>query len=175
MPPPPSPQSLTPSPQSLTPSRPEAAGMDTDDESSSGGEGADGREDRPCTAKRIALDPARPEPARRRGRYEKVQKEINNIENSLDERFEKHVAQMNDMLNAAIAKLSEQVTQMLAAHVARIENIEARLPPAAGRPIRTISKPYARQQQNQQQQNTLTDAETQIQPNPSRLDGDGLN
>ncbi|KAL1485145.1 hypothetical protein MTO96_048425 [Rhipicephalus appendiculatus] len=47
-----------PSPQSLTPSRPEAAGMDTDDESSSG-EGADGREDRPCTAKRIAQDPAR--------------------------------------------------------------------------------------------------------------------
>lgn len=163
-----------PTPRSSTPSRPEAAGMDTDDESSSG-EGAGGSEDRPCTAKRIALDPARHESTQRFGRYDKLQKQIDTIETSLDERFAKQVAQMNDMFNSAIAKLSEQMTQMLTAHTARIENIEARLPPSAGRPIRTVSKPYARQQQSQQQQNALPDAEPQIQPHPSRLDGDGLN
>ncbi|KAH8009047.1 hypothetical protein HPB51_009656 [Rhipicephalus microplus] len=163
-----------PTPRSSTPSRPEAVGMDTDDESSSG-EGAGGREDRPCIAKRIALDPARHESTQRFGRYDKLQKQIDTIETSLDERFAKQVAQMNDMFNSAIAKLSEQMTQMLTAHTARIENIEARLPPSAGRPIRTVSKPYARQQQSQQQQNALPDAEPQIQPHPSRLDGDGLN
>lgn len=162
-----------PAPRCSTPSRPEAAGMDTDDASSSW-EGADGSEDRPCTAKRIALDPARHE-TDRGGRYEKLQKQIDTIENSLDERFAKQAAQMNDMFNGAIAKLSEQMTQMLTAHMARIENIEARLPQAAGRPIRTMSKPYARQQQNQQQQNLLTDADTQLQPHTSRLDGDGPN
>ncbi|KAL1421034.1 hypothetical protein MTO96_023556 [Rhipicephalus appendiculatus] len=54
-----------PSPQSLTPSRPEAAGMDTDDESSSGKGRTDARTGRPpLPGSRIALDPARPEPAR---------------------------------------------------------------------------------------------------------------
>ncbi|KAH6948817.1 hypothetical protein HPB50_026553 [Hyalomma asiaticum] len=110
-----------PAPRCSTPSRPEAAGMDTDDASSSW-EGADGNEDRPCTAKRIALDPARHETDRRGGRYEKLQKQIDTIENSLDERFAKQAAQMNDMFNGAIAKLSEQMTQMLTAHMARIEN-----------------------------------------------------
>ncbi|KAH8042308.1 hypothetical protein HPB51_021392 [Rhipicephalus microplus] len=143
-----------PTPRSSTPSRPEAARMDMDDESSSG-EGAGGREDRPCIAKRIALDPARHESTQRFGRYDKLQKQIDTIETSLDERFAKQVAQMNDMFNSAIAKLSEQMTQILTAHTARIENIEARLPSSAGRPIRTVSKPYARQQQSQQQQNAL--------------------
>ncbi|KAH7961664.1 hypothetical protein HPB52_011175 [Rhipicephalus sanguineus] len=155
-----------PTPRSSTPSRPEAAGVDTDDESSLG-EGAGGREDRPCTAKRIALDPARHESTQRCGRYDKLQKQIDTIETSLDERFAKQVAQMNDMFNSALGKLSEQMTQMLTAHTARIENIEARLPPSAGRPIRTVSKPYARQQHNQQQQNALTDAESQLQPHPT--------
>ncbi|KAH7951570.1 hypothetical protein HPB52_010363 [Rhipicephalus sanguineus] len=154
-----------PTPRSSTPSRPEAAGVDTDDESSSG-EGAGGRKYRPCTAKRIALDPARHESTQRCGRYDKLQKQVDTIETSLDERFAKQVAQMNDMFNSALAKLSEQMTQMLTAHRARIENIEARLPPSAGRPIRTVSKPYARQQQNRQQQNALTDSESQLQPHP---------
>ncbi|KAH7975515.1 hypothetical protein HPB52_002343 [Rhipicephalus sanguineus] len=129
-----------PTPRSSTPSRPEVAGVDTDNESSSG-EGAGGREDRPCTAKRIALDPARHESTQRCGRYDKLQKQIDTIETSLDERFAKQVAHMNDMFNGALAKLSEQITQMLTAHTARIENIEARLPPSAGRPIRTVNSP----------------------------------
>ncbi|KAH7943730.1 hypothetical protein HPB52_010989 [Rhipicephalus sanguineus] len=128
-----------PTPRSSTPSRPEAAGVDRDDESSSV-EGAGGREDRPCTAKRIALDPARHESTQRCGRYDKLQKQIHTIETSLDERFAKQVAQMNDMFNSALAKLSEQMTQMLTAHTARIENIQARLPPSAGRPIRTAER-----------------------------------
>ncbi|KAH8042317.1 hypothetical protein HPB51_021401 [Rhipicephalus microplus] len=148
--------------RSSTSTRPEVAEMDTNDKSSSGEEAHD-RDDHPCTAKRIALDPARPEqPPRQSERYEQLQKRIDIIENSLDERFANHVAQMNDMLNSAITKLSEQMAQMLTAHVACIENIEARLPLAGGRPIRTINKPYARQQPHQQQQNTLTDAETPI-------------
>ncbi|KAH8038854.1 hypothetical protein HPB51_003447 [Rhipicephalus microplus] len=47
--------------RSSTSTRPEAAEMDTNDESSSGDE-TDGRDGRPCSAKRTALDPARPKP-----------------------------------------------------------------------------------------------------------------
>ncbi|KAH6922517.1 hypothetical protein HPB50_015257 [Hyalomma asiaticum] len=165
----------TPStPLSPTPSRPEPAGMDTDDESSSV-ETADERENRPPTGKRIALDPARPDNKKRCGRYEKLRQRVDNIEKNLDERFAKQMAQMDEMFNNAIAKLSEHMTQMFATQSTRINDIEARLPPAAGRPIRTINKPYARQQPNQQQQqNTQADVEAHSQQQSSHLDGDGL-
>lgn len=163
-----------PASRSPSPTRPAPACMDTDDESSSV-ETADEREDRPCTAKRIALDPARPETKRQYGRHDKLQKRVDSIEESLNERFATQTAQMNEMFSNAIAKLSEQMTQLFAAHSARIDDIEARLPPAAGRPIRAMSKPYARQHQNLQQQNSLTDVETPPQQQPSRFDGDGLN
>ncbi|KAH6920071.1 hypothetical protein HPB50_028941 [Hyalomma asiaticum] len=165
----------TPStPLSPTPSRPEPAGMDTDDESGSV-ETADERENRPPTGKRIALDPARPDNKKRCGRYEKLRQRVDNIEKNLDERFAKQMAQMDEMFNNAIAKLSEHMTQMFATQSTRINDIEARLPPAAGRPIRTINKPYARQQPNQQQQqNTQADVEAHSQQQSSHLDGDGL-
>ncbi|KAH6936205.1 hypothetical protein HPB50_014977 [Hyalomma asiaticum] len=165
----------TPStPLSPTPSRPEPAGMDTDDESGSV-ETADERENRPPTGKRIALDPARPDNKKRCGRYEKLRQRVDNIEKNLDERFAKQMAQMDEMFNNAIAKLSEHMTQMFATQSTRINDIEARLPPAAGRPIRTIKKPYARQQPNQQQQqNTQADVEAHSQQQSSHLDGDGL-
>lgn len=148
--------------------------MDTDDESGSV-ETADERENRPPTGKRIALDPARPDNKKRCGRYEKLRQRVDNIEKNLDERFAKQMAQMDEMFNNAIAKLSEHMTQMFATQSTRINDIEARLPPAAGRPIRTINKPYARQQPNQQQQqNTQADVETHSQQQSSHLDGDGL-
>ncbi|XP_070382673.1 uncharacterized protein [Dermacentor albipictus] len=76
----------TSAPRSPTPSRPEPAGMDTDNEGSSR-ETADERDDRPVTAKRIALDPARPDSKQGCGRYEKLQKRVDNIEKSLEERL----------------------------------------------------------------------------------------
>ncbi|KAH8009430.1 hypothetical protein HPB51_017415 [Rhipicephalus microplus] len=60
----PSQQQVTPLPpsslRSSTSTRPDVAEMDTNDDSGSGQE-ANGRDDRPCTAKILALDSARPE------------------------------------------------------------------------------------------------------------------
>lgn len=56
-----------------------------------------------------------------------------------------------EQLSSAIA----QLTQMVATLQSRIDNIEMRLPGAAGRPVRTTGKPYLR---------PIPDEEVQDQP-----------
>ncbi|KAG0410946.1 hypothetical protein HPB47_011921 [Ixodes persulcatus] len=76
---------------------------------------------------------------------------------------------MFNVVNNSVAQLAEQLTQALATLTARMDDVEARLPPVTDRPIRATGKPYARPQQ-QQQQSPLMGAETQ-QQQPSRSGG----
>ncbi|KAH6934201.1 hypothetical protein HPB50_021503 [Hyalomma asiaticum] len=128
---------MPPTPRSQTPPRPEPAGTDENDESS-WIETADKR-DRGPPAYRPKGVPAA------------AKNYLNDsIEMSLDERFAKLMGQMDANFKNAIAKRSEQTTEMFATRsAARIGDIKARLRRAASRTIRTISKPCAKQQQNQ--------------------------
>ncbi|CAN8013084.1 unnamed protein product, partial [Ixodes pacificus] len=144
---------LTPPPPPPLPPRPVPAEVAKADGGSV--ETTDDPEDHPVSSKRAALDPERPAPEPSGGRYERLQKRVESIEKSLDERFAKQTEQINEMFNVvnnSVAQLAEQLTQALATLAARTDDVEARLPPVTGRPIRATGKPYARPQQQQQQQ-----------------------
>ncbi|CAN7943584.1 unnamed protein product, partial [Ixodes pacificus] len=144
---------LTPPPPPPLPPRPVPAEVARADGGSV--ETTDDPEDRPVSSKRAALDPERPATEPSGGRYERLQKRVESIEKSLDERFARQTEQINEMFNVvnnSVAQLAEQLTQALATLTARTDDVEARLPPVTGRPIRATGKPYARPQQQQQQQ-----------------------
>ncbi|CAN7946414.1 unnamed protein product, partial [Ixodes pacificus] len=144
---------LTPPPPPPLPPRPVPAEVARADGGSV--EPTDDPEDRPVSSKRAALDPERPAPEPSGGRYERLQKRVESVEKSLDERLARQTEQINEMFNVvnnSVAQLAEQLTQALATLTARTDDVEARLPPVTGRPIRATGKPYARPQQQQQQQ-----------------------
>ncbi|KAM7301181.1 uncharacterized protein ISCGN_016721 [Ixodes scapularis] len=110
-------------------------------------ETTDEHEDRPVSSKRAALDPERPAPEPSGGRYERLKKRVESIERSLDERFARQTEQINEMfseVNNSVAQLAEQLTQALATLTARMDDVEVRLPPGTGRPIRATGKPRKR-------------------------------
>ncbi|CAN7987154.1 unnamed protein product, partial [Ixodes hexagonus] len=138
---------LTPPPPSPPPLPPQPVPAEVATAEGGSAETADERENRPVSLKRAALDPDRTAPEPSGSRYERLKKRVESLERSLDERFARQTEQINEMfnvVNSSVAQLTEQLTQALAAITTRMDDVEVRLSPVAGRPIRANGKPYAR-------------------------------